>query len=55
MVIYIRKRLSRLRLRAVLREVKPVQQKGFDTKKHLGKWRLTEDSLATQRRLRDEW
>ncbi|HRN36313.1 MAG TPA: hypothetical protein PLV70_07180 [Flavobacteriales bacterium] len=55
MVTIIRKKTPKSRLRAAVRRAKAVPQKGFDAKKHLGKWKLDEDALATQQRLRDEW
>ena len=39
----------------MLKKAKRVKPKGFDAYKHLGKWKLDEDSLITQKRLRDEW
>jgi hypothetical protein len=55
MVTIIRKKIPKNRLRAAVKRVKAVPQKGFDARKHLGKWKLEEDALATQKRLRDEW
>ncbi len=55
MVTIIRKKTPKSRLRAAVRRAKAVLQKGFDAKQHLGKWKLDEDALATQQRLRDEW
>ncbi len=55
MVTYVDKRTPKTRLRALVKGVKPKPQKGFDARKHLGKWQLEEDALATQKRLRDEW
>ena len=54
MVTVIRKKTPRNRLRAAVKRAKAVPQKGFDAKKHLGKWKLDEDALAKQQRLRDE-
>ncbi|MBS1936672.1 MAG: hypothetical protein JSS84_02520 [Bacteroidetes bacterium] len=54
MVTIIRKETPKCRLRAVVKRAKSAPQKGFDAKKHLGKWKLAEDALATQQRLRDE-
>jgi hypothetical protein len=55
MVTIIRKKMPQERLRAVVKRTKVVPQKGFDARKHLGKWKLEEDALTTQKRLRDEW
>ena len=55
MVTIIKKKTPRGRLRAILKKAKRPKPKGFDAAKHLGKWKLDEDSLATQKRLRDEW
>jgi hypothetical protein len=55
MVTIIKKKTPKTRLRAAVKRSKPVPQEGFDARKHLGKWKLDEDSLATQKKLRDEW
>lgn len=55
MVTIIRKKTPKNRLRAVVKRAKAVPQEGFDTRKHVGKWKLDEDALVTQKRLRDEW
>jgi hypothetical protein len=55
MVTVIKKKTPKSRLRAAVKRAKPVLQKGFDTSKHLGKWKLDEDALTTQKKLRDEW
>ena len=55
MVTIIKKKIPKNRLRALVKHAKAVPQEGFDAKKHLGKWKLDEDALATQKRLRDEW
>jgi len=55
MVTIIKKKTPKGRLRAAVKRAKPVPQKGFDARKHLGKWKLDEDALTTQKRLRDEW
>ncbi|MCL4280860.1 MAG: hypothetical protein KJZ58_01230 [Flavobacteriales bacterium] len=55
MVTIIKKKTPKGRLRALVKRAKSVPQEGFDAKKHLGKWKLDEDALATQKRLRDEW
>ena len=51
----IKKKTPKNRLRALVKRAKTVPQEGFDAKKHLGKWKLDEDALTTQKRLRDEW
>ena len=55
MVTVIKKRTPKRRLRDAVKRAKPVANAGFDARKHLGKWKLNEDALATQKRLRDEW
>ncbi len=55
MVTVIKKKTPRRRLRDAVKRAKPVTQTGFDARKHLGKWKLEEDALTTQKRLRDEW
>ncbi len=55
MVTIIRKKTPKSRLRAAVKRAKAIPQKGFDARKHLGKWKLDEDAMATQKRLRDEW
>jgi len=55
MVTIIKKKTPKNRLRALVKRAKTVPQEGFDAKKHLGKWKLDEDALTTQKRLRDEW
>ena len=55
MVTIIRKKTPKNRLRAVVKRAKAVPKEGFDARKHVGKWKLDEDALATQKRLRDEW
>ncbi|MFZ1693839.1 MAG: hypothetical protein WAT74_11620 [Flavobacteriales bacterium] len=56
MVTIIKKRTPRRRLRDAVKRAKPVPQTGFDARKHLGKWKLDEDTLTTQKRLRaDLW
>lgn len=55
MVVVIKKNTPRKRLKSLLRKAKPAKSKGFDARKHLGKLKLKEDPLVTQRRLRDEW
>jgi hypothetical protein len=55
MVTIIRKKTPKSRLRAAVKRAKAIPQQGFDALKHLGKWKLDEDALATQKRLRDEW
>jgi hypothetical protein len=55
MVTIIKKKTPKGRLRAAVKRAKPVTQKGFDARKHLGKWKLDEDALTTQKKLRDEW
>lgn len=55
MVTIIKKNTPKARLRAAVKRAKPVPQKGFDARKHLGKWKLDEDALTTQKTLRDEW
>ena len=41
--------------KALLKNAKRSKQEGFDASKHLGKWKLEEDGLVIQKRLRDEW
>ena len=55
MVTVIKKRTPKGRLRAAVKKAGRVKSKGFDAQKHLGKWKLDEDALTTQKRLRDEW
>jgi tagatose-1,6-bisphosphate aldolase len=55
MVTVIKKKTPKNRLKAAVKRARQVRPKGFDAAKHLGKWKLDEDSLATQKRLRDEW
>ncbi|HMN05075.1 MAG TPA: hypothetical protein PKD45_05050, partial [Flavobacteriales bacterium] len=55
MVTIIKKKTPKSRLRAAVKQARKVPQKGFDARKHLGKWKLDEDALETQKRLRDEW
>ena len=55
MVTIIKKKTPKDPLRALVKRARAVPQEGFDPKKHLGKWKLDEDALATQKRLRDEW
>ena len=55
MVTIIKKSTPKSRLRAAVKKAKKIKPKGFDAKKHLGKWKLDEDALNTQQRLRDEW
>jgi hypothetical protein len=55
MVTIIKKKTPKSRLRAAMKRAKAVPQKGFDPRKHLGKWKLDEDALTMQKRLRDEW
>lgn len=55
MVIVIKKKMSKSRLKDALKRARPVKRKGFDAQKHLGKWKLDQDALTTQRQLRDEW
>ncbi len=55
MVTVIKKKTPKRRLRDTVKRAKAVQQEGFDARKHLGKWKLDEDALTTQKRLRNEW
>jgi len=55
MVTIIKKKIPKNRLCALVKRAKAVPQEGFDAKKYLGKWKLDEDALTTQKWLRDEW
>ena len=55
MVVVIKKKTSLRKVKAALNRDKRPKSKGFDASKHLGKWKLDEDALVTQKRLRNEW
>lgn len=55
MVTVIKRNASASKVKAALKKVKRTKRKGFDATKHLGKWKLDEDALTTQKRLRNEW
>lgn len=55
MVIVIKKNMPKSKVKALLKKSRQAKGKGFDARKHLGKLKLGVDTLALQKRLRDEW